>query len=68
MLKDTTYKFELIDDILEKIVDDNLEDIANSRYGNIAKSLNISPREAQRYGDIIRKLEPKPSRGFQVKM
>ena len=54
----------LIDDILEKIVDDNLEDIANSRYGNIAKSLNISPREAQRYGDIIRKLEPKPSRGF----
>ena len=54
----------LIDDILEKIVDDHLEDIANSRYVNIAKSLNISPREAQRYGDIIRKLEPKPSRGF----
>ena len=54
----------LIDDILEKIVDYNLEDIANSRYGKIAKSLNIYPREAQRYGDIIRKLEPKPSRGF----
>ena len=54
----------LIDDVLEKIVDDHLEDIANSRYVNIAKSLNISPREAQRYGDIIRKLEPKPSRGF----
>ena len=26
--------------------------------------MKISPREAQRYGDIIKKLEPKPSRGF----
>ena len=53
-----------IDDNLEKMVNNNLEDIANSKYTKIAKELGISPREAQRYGDIIRKLEPKPSRGF----
>ena len=54
----------LIDDNLEKIVDDHLEDLANGKYAGIAKVLEISPREAQRYGDVIRKLEPKPSRGF----
>lgn len=54
----------LINDKLEELVENHLEDIANSKYANIAKALDISPREAQRYGDIIRKLEPKPSRGF----
>lgn len=52
------------DEILKLIVDDYLEELADNKYKNIAVALNISPREAQRYGDIIRKLEPKPSRGF----
>ncbi|MGG7177976.1 RNA polymerase factor sigma-54 [Clostridium paraputrificum] len=54
----------LIDDNLEKIVEEHLTDIADSKYSNIAKKIGISPREAQRYGDVIKKLEPKPSRGF----
>ena len=53
-----------MNDYLEKIVDNHLENIADSRYTLIAKDLGISPREAQRYCDIIKKLEPKPSSGF----
>lgn len=54
----------LINDYLEEMVENHLEDIANNKYTLIAKKLNISPSEAQRYGDIIKKLEPKPSSGF----
>lgn len=46
------------------IIDNHLEDIAENRYNIIGKSLNITPVEAQRYGDIIKKLQPKPSSGF----
>ncbi|MDD7792823.1 RNA polymerase factor sigma-54 [Clostridium sp. 'White wine YQ'] len=49
---------------LYTIVEDHLEDIAENRYAQIAKALNITPKEAQEYGDIIKTLEPKPSRGF----
>jgi len=54
----------LIDEILESIVNNYLEDLANNKYKNIADRFNISQREAQRYGDVIKKLEPKPSSGF----
>lgn len=54
----------LVNDYLEEMVENHLEDIANNKYTLIAKKLNISPSEAQRYGDIIKKLEPKPSSGF----
>lgn len=57
-------KLALDDEIMVKIVKNHLNDIAENRYTAIGKSLKISPREAQRYGDIIKKLEPKPSRGF----
>jgi RNA polymerase sigma-54 factor len=46
------------------IVEEYLELIADNKYSVIAKKLNISIQEAQRYGDIIKTLEPKPSRGF----
>ncbi len=49
---------------LYTIVEDHLEDIAENRYAQIAKALNVTPKEAQEYGDIIKTLEPKPSRGF----
>lgn len=49
---------------LLQIIDNHLEDIAENRYNIIGKSLNITPMEAQRYGDIIKKLQPKPSSGF----
>jgi len=54
----------LINEILEGIVDNYLEDLANNKYKSIGDRFNISQREAQRYGDLIKKLEPKPSSGF----
>ncbi len=57
-------KLALDDEKMITIVNNHLEDIANNKYSLIGKSLNISPREAQRYGDVIKKLEPKPSSGF----
>lgn len=52
------------DEKLIYIIDNRLNDIAENKYNVIAKELNITPREAQEYGDMIKKLEPKPSRGF----
>ncbi|MEG0238253.1 MAG: RNA polymerase factor sigma-54 [Clostridium sp.] len=57
-------KLALDDDIMVKIVKNHLGDIAENKYAAIGKKLGISPREAQRYGDVVKKLEPKPSRGF----
>jgi len=57
-------KLNILDNIIEKIILNHLENIADNKYEVVGKDLNISPREAQRYGDLIKKLEPKPSRGF----
>lgn len=54
----------LFDSNLEKIISDFLSYIADNKYMEIAKELNITPKEAQDYGDIIKSLEPKPSRGY----
>lgn len=57
-------KLNILDDNIEKMILNHLENIADNKYELVGKELNISPREAQRYGDLIKKLEPKPSRGF----
>lgn len=57
-------KLNILDNIIEQIILNHLENIADNKYEVVGKNLNISPREAQRYGDLIKKLEPKPSRGF----
>ena len=57
-------KLNILDDIMEEMINNHLENIASNKYDLIGKKLNISAREAQRYGDAIKKLEPKPSRGF----
>ena len=57
-------KLNILDNIIEKIILNHLENVAENKYELVGKDLNISPREAQRYGDLIKKLEPKPSRGF----
>jgi RNA polymerase sigma-54 factor len=57
-------RLNVLDNIMEKMILNHLENIAENKYELVGKSLNISPREAQRYGDLIKKLEPKPSRGF----
>lgn len=57
-------KLNILDNIIEKIILNHLENVAENKYEIVGKDFNISPREAQRYGDLIKKLEPKPSRGF----
>lgn len=57
-------KKDIDDKNLFYIIDNHLNNIAENKYNVISKDLNITPKQAQEYGDIIKKLEPKPSRGF----
>lgn len=57
-------KLNILDNIIENIILNHLENIAENKFEIVGKALGISAREAQRYGDLIKKLEPKPSRGF----
>lgn len=63
-LKIQMRKKHMLDDNMCKIIDNHLEDLSENRYQNIAKSLNITVKEAQICGDSIKTLEPKPSSGF----
>ncbi|EJO5347989.1 RNA polymerase factor sigma-54 [Clostridium botulinum] len=47
-----------------EIIDNHLSLVAENKYNVIAKKLSISTKKAQEYGDIIKTLQPKPSRGF----
>jgi RNA polymerase sigma-54 factor len=55
---------EIKNELLEKIIDKFLNEIAENKYDVIAKELSITPREAQSLGDIIKGFEPKPGSGF----
>ncbi|WP_326908803.1 RNA polymerase factor sigma-54 [Sedimentibacter sp. MB31-C6] len=48
------------------IVEDYLEDVATNKIQKIAKELHITINRVQNICDIIKILEPKPSRGFIV--
>ncbi|WP_288221755.1 RNA polymerase factor sigma-54 [uncultured Clostridium sp.] len=63
-LKIQLIKKGMLDENLEIIIDEYLDLIADNKYNVIAKNLKITPKEAQDLGDTIKKLEPKPSRGF----
>lgn len=63
-LKIQLEKKEVKNEKIFKMVENHLENIADNKYHVIAKDLKITPKEAQGYGDIIKTLEPKPSRGF----
>lgn len=54
----------IYDNVLDEIISKYLDLIANNKYGHISKRLNITMKMAQSYGDIIKSLEPKPSRGY----
>ena len=54
----------VLDVILKDIILKYLVYIADCKYNYIAKELKITPKEVQAYGDIIKSLEPKPSRGY----
>ena len=55
---------EIYDENLIKVIDNHLEDLAQNKYVKIAKDLKITPHKVQVYADVIKRLEPKPSRGF----
>ncbi|WP_206427356.1 RNA polymerase factor sigma-54 [Clostridium rectalis] len=57
-------KKRIKDKTLYLIIENHLQDIAENKYGNIAKKLGIDIKKAQQYGDFIKTLQPKPSRGF----
>lgn len=63
-LKIQLIKKGMLDENLEEIIDEYLDLIADNKFSIIAKNLDITPKEAQDLGDIIKGLEPKPSRGF----
>ncbi|MGG7162606.1 RNA polymerase factor sigma-54 [Clostridium ihumii] len=46
------------------IIDKYLEEVSKAKYSYIAKELNLDLNKVQKYVDIIKTLEPKPSRGF----
>ena len=50
--------------LIEEVINHYLEDIAGNRLNNIAKALNVTVKEIQEIGDIIKGLEPKPGRQF----
>lgn len=54
----------ILDDNLVRIINEFLELVGDNKYNQIAKELNIPVVDVQDYGDIIKTLEPKPSRGF----
>lgn len=49
---------------LEEIINEHLVLLSENKYAAIGKKLGITPLEVQRYGDLIKELEPKPSRGY----
>ncbi|NMM65270.1 RNA polymerase factor sigma-54 [Clostridium sp. P21] len=54
----------LKDEKIYTIVDKFLELLAENKYNVIAKELDMNVKGAQAYGDIIKSLQPRPSRGF----
>lgn len=52
------------DEKLTFMIQKYLQYVADNKYTFIAKELDISISKAQHYGDTIKSLEPKPSRGF----
>ncbi|HIC86449.1 MAG TPA: RNA polymerase factor sigma-54 [Desulfobacterales bacterium] len=52
--------------LVEKLVQDHLQDLEHKRYDKIAKALNVDMEEIQRAVSIIQALEPKPGRSYSA--
>jgi RNA polymerase sigma-54 factor len=63
-LKIQASKKGIKDENVYKIIDSYLELLAENKFSQIAKEIGVDNKKAQEYGDIIKSLEPKPSRGF----
>lgn len=57
----------IYNELLEVVIREYLNEIGENKYNVIAKELLITVKEAQAIGDIIKRLEPKPGRGFADK-
>lgn len=54
----------ILDEYLEKIILNYIEYIAENKYSYISKKIGVTEKRVQDYADIIKTLEPKPSRGY----
>jgi RNA polymerase sigma-54 factor len=63
-LKIQLAKKHICDDKVFTLIDDCLELIAENKLKEIGKRLNLDVTKVQEYCNIIKSLEPKPSRGF----
>lgn len=54
----------IFDDNLYRIINEFIELMGKNKFTQIAKELKITVKEAQEYGDMIKTLDPKPTRGF----
>jgi RNA polymerase sigma-54 factor len=50
--------------VMQKLVQDHLQDVADAKYSKIAESLGISLWEAQAASDLLKTLDPKPGRAY----
>lgn len=58
------HKKGIVDSCLEKIINHYLFELSKGKYQLISKALGITPKLVQGYEDVIKDLEPKPTRGF----
>lgn len=49
-----------------KVIDNYILDVAEGKLEELSSKMKIEEDEVKRYIDIIKKLEPKPSRGFYI--
>lgn len=57
---------DLEDTLVQKIVEQNLDDLQKRKYGQIAKMHGVTPDEVMAAVRVIEGLEPKPGRNFSV--
>ena len=57
----------LLTEELEYMIVHMLEDLAEHRYGQIAKKLGLTVKQVQTMADLVKTLEPKPGRAFAAR-
>lgn len=55
----------LYNSVMDDLINNYLDDIAANRLQHIAKKLSITVDQAQKYSDIVKRLDPKPGRAFE---
>lgn len=63
-LKIQAVKKGMTDKNIYTIIDNYLEYLAENKYSQLSKVLGTDIKKVQEYGDFIKSLQPKPSRGF----